>query len=203
MNNKKTQLMAAVFLLSIMPLTASAIVDTNYTPLDLSGGEVVAESVAPVGDDEALVLQEESPAVAAPESQPASPPVTPVETSTPPTRSVSTTSVAAPRETAGEVLGVAKERDPLEKAYKLLDGKFNDLIENYGELEVEMARLRASAEKTQETDIMERSSQNIVYVIFAVVLASIMLFIEIRYVKLSSRLVRHARKIGGKRNKKE
>ncbi len=191
MKNTKIQLVVAICLLSIMPLTASAIVDTNYTPLDLSSGEVVAESPAPVvdeGDGEESQAQAEAQAVAAPET-PAAPAVIPVETSSPPTKTVSTTSVAAPRESAGEVLGVAKERDPLEKAYKLLDGKFNDLFENYGELQVELALLRASAEKTHESDIMERSGQNIVYVIFAVILASIMLFIEIKYTKFLPRLV--------------
>lgn len=191
--------MMAICLLSIMPLTAGAVVDTNYTPLDLARGEVVAESPAPDEEEEAddeVEVDVEAESIAAPESQPAAPTVIPVETSTPPTRTVSTTFVDAPRESTGEVLGVAKERDPLEKAYKLLDGKFNDLFENYGQLQIEMAQLKASAEKNQESDIMERSSQNIVYVIFAVILASIMLFIEIKYAKFSARLVRHVKKIG-------
>lgn len=180
--------MIAIFLLSTMPLTAGAVVDTNYTPMNLAGGEVVAESAAPV------VEAQQAQAMAAPESQPAAPAVIPVETSTPPTRTVSTTSVAAPRESAGQVLGVAKERDPLEKAYKLLDEKFNDLFENYGQLQIEMAQMKASAEKTQESDITERSNQNIVYVIFAVILASIMLFLEIKYAKFSARIVKQVKK---------
>lgn len=174
MKNKKTPLIMAIFLLSVLPFTARAIVDTNYVPLDLAAGEVVAES--------ATSTQPEVQTMVAPASQPADPVVVPVQAPPPPPAPVSAPS-------GGKVLGVAKERDPLEKAYKLLEGKFNELFENYGQLQIEMAQLKASAEKTQERNIMERSNQNIVYVIFAVVLASIMLFIEIEYTKFLPRLI--------------
>lgn len=190
MKNKKTPLIMAIFLLSVLPFTARAIVDTNYVPLDLAAGEVVAES--------ATSTQPEVQTMVAPASQPAAPVVVPVQTPTPPPAPVSTPS-------GGKVLGVAKERDPLEKAYKLLEGKFNDLFENYGQLQIEMAHLKASAEKNQERNIMERSNQNIVYVIFAVVLASIMLFIEIEYTKflpVSSSLRKLAKKTAKQNRKK-
>lgn len=182
--------MMAIFLLSILPFTARAIVDTNYVPLDLAAGEVVAES--------ATSTQPEVQTMVAQTSQPADPVVTTVQSPTPPPAPVSTPS-------GGEVLGVVKERDPLEKAYKLLEGKFNDLFENYGQLQIEMAHLKASAEKTQESNIIERSNQNIVYVIFAVVLASIMLFIEREYTKflpVSSSLTKGAKK-PAKQNRKK
>ncbi len=187
MKNKKTPLIMAIFLLSVLPFTARAIVDTNYVPLDLAAGEVVAES--------ATSTQPEVQTMVAPASQPADPVVVPVQAPPPPPAPVSAPS-------GGKVLGVAKERDPLEKAYKLLEGKFNELFENYGQLQIEMAQLKASAEKTQERNIMERSNQNIVYVIFAVVLASIMLFIEIEYTKFLPRLIQ-SDKTGKKKKAKQ
>lgn len=183
MKNKRLFFSFLAGTMLILPITAVALKDPNYSQTPPSEGALV-ESTIPAGGDcggDCIEDDGEEGAISIPMAESAA---TPSYSPPPPP--------SAPQELQTEVLGVSTERDHTEEYFQ--------------ELKSEIGTLRAAAEKTikkEEVTLQfekNRLYQNVMFVIFAVALAALGILSEIRYAK-TSKLLESKKKFRKKRVK--